>query len=87
MSCTNRWALQDLPPEFDKWNTVFKRFRDGVKADVFQNLFDAVSDQPDMEYVILDATIAGTGLPSGDCTKGSSSSALGGIWRSTSGGT
>ncbi|TFI48684.1 hypothetical protein E4O93_06490 [Diaphorobacter sp. DS2] len=26
-----------------KWNTVFKRFRDWVKADVFQRLFDAVS--------------------------------------------
>lgn len=48
---------RDLPPEFGKWNTIFKRFRDWVKADVFQKLFDAVSDQPDMEYVMVDATI------------------------------
>lgn len=48
---------RDLPPGFGKWNTVFKRFRDLVKADVFQKLFDAVSDQPDMEYVMVDATI------------------------------
>ena len=48
---------RDLPPEFGKWNTVFQRFRDWVKADGFQKLFDAVSDQPDMEYVMVDATI------------------------------
>lgn len=48
---------RDLAVEFGKWNTVFKRFRDWVKADVFQKLFDAVSMQPDMEYAMVDATI------------------------------
>ncbi|MBP7645418.1 MAG: transposase [Comamonas sp.] len=48
---------RDFPKEFGKWNTVFKRFRDWVKADVFQKLFDAVSMQPDMEYAMVDATI------------------------------
>src|SRR6266700_1199773 len=41
---------RDLPPLFGPWNTVFKRYRDWVKADVFKRLFDAASEQPDMEY-------------------------------------
>ena len=36
---------------------VFKRFRDGVKADIWQKRFDAASGQPDMEYAMADATI------------------------------
>jgi len=36
---------RDLPPTFGKWNTVFQR------------MFDAVSDEPDMEYAMVDATI------------------------------
>jgi transposase len=48
---------RDLGSSFGKWNPVFKRFRDGVKADVFERLFDAVSDDPDMEYAMVDATI------------------------------
>lgn len=48
---------RDLPPEFGKWNTVFKRFRDWAKAGVFQRLFEAVSDEPHLEYAMVDATI------------------------------
>ena len=48
---------RDLPPEFGTWNTVFKRFWDWVKADVFKRIFEAVSGEPDMEYAMIDATI------------------------------
>lgn len=48
---------RDLPEEFGKWNTVFKRFRDWARADIWQRLFDAVSNEPDMEYAMIDATI------------------------------
>jgi transposase len=48
---------RDLPPWFGKWNSVYVRFRDWVKADVFKRLFDAVSDDPDMEFAMVDATI------------------------------
>ena len=48
---------RDLPPAFGNWNSVFVRFRDWVRADVFKRLFDACSDEPDMEYAMVDATI------------------------------
>jgi len=48
---------RDLPGVFGKWNSVYVRFRDWVKADVFKKLFDAGADDPDMEYAMVDATI------------------------------
>jgi transposase len=48
---------RDLPEEFGKWNTVFRRYRDWVSADVFQRIFEALSDDPDMEYAMVDGTI------------------------------
>ncbi len=48
---------RDLPPSFGNCNSVLTRFRDGVKADLWPGLFDAVSDEPDMEYARVDPTI------------------------------
>src|SRR5690348_14464244 len=42
---------------FGHWNSVFTRFRDWAKADVWKRLFEAVFDDPDMEYAMVDATI------------------------------
>ncbi|AMB85585.1 transposase [Pseudomonas agarici] len=47
----------DLPDRFGNWNTAFRRFRDWREADVFRRIFDAISDEPDLEYVMVDATI------------------------------
>ena len=48
---------QDLPPEFGNWNSTFRRFRRWVQADVFKKRFDVLSDEPDMECAMIDATI------------------------------
>jgi transposase len=48
---------RDLPEMFGNWNTVFTRYRYWVKADVFKKIFDAVSDEPDLEYAMIDGTI------------------------------
>lgn len=48
---------RDLPAHFGNWSTAFRRFSDWRRADVFKRIFDALSDEPDMEYAMVDATI------------------------------
>ena len=61
---------RDLPEAFGNWNSVFQRFRRWVKAGVFDRIFEALSDEADFEYVIVDGTIVrvhqhGTGAKGG----------------------
>ena len=48
---------RDLPAAFGRRNSVFRRYRDWVRADVFARLLAACSDEPDMEHATVDATI------------------------------
>jgi len=48
---------RDLPPGFGEWNSVFRRFRRWAERGVFQRIFEAVSGDPDFEYVLIDGTI------------------------------
>jgi putative transposase len=48
---------RDLPEEFGSWNSVFKRFRRWAKRGVWEGLFNALLDNPDFEYLIIDSTI------------------------------
>jgi transposase len=48
---------RDLPEYFGKWSTVWKRFRRWALNGVFERVFKALSDEPDLEYALIDGTI------------------------------
>ena len=48
---------RDLPLFFGNWNSVFKRYRDLSEGYRFHPTVRGLSDEPDMEYAIVDATI------------------------------
>jgi len=48
---------RDLPCGFGEWNSVFRRFRRWAQSGVFDRIFEAVSGDPDFEYVLVDGTI------------------------------
>jgi transposase len=48
---------RDLPDCFGKWSSVWKRFRRWALRGVFENLFQALSGEPDFEYALIDGTI------------------------------
>jgi transposase len=45
---------RDLPEAFGGWNSVFSRW--SLKG-VWWRIFEAMSDDPDFEYLIVDSTI------------------------------
>ena len=48
---------RDLPEAFGEWNSVFRRFSRWSAKGVWLRMFEALADDPDFEYLIVDATI------------------------------
>ena len=48
---------RDLPEVFGEWNSIFRRFSRWSHKGVWRRIFEAMSDDPDFEYLIVDSTI------------------------------
>lgn len=59
---------RDLPERFGPWNSVFQRFNRWAKKGVWQTVFAALQD-PDLEWVMLDATIIRAHAHAAGCLK------------------
>jgi putative transposase len=48
---------RDLPETFGDWNSVFRHFSRWSIKSVRLRIFEAMSDDPDFEYLIVESTI------------------------------
>src|SRR3546814_15419662 len=61
---------RDLPEAFGEWNSVFRRFSRWSAKGVWWRIFEALSDDPDFEYLIVDSTIVRAHQPAAGAKKG-----------------
>ena len=50
-----RW--RDLPEKFGPYQTVKRRYYRWVESGVLDRIFEAVADDPDLEWLAIDATV------------------------------
>jgi transposase len=48
---------RELPERYGFWNSVFKRFNAWSKKGIWDKLFEFCAGDPDLEYLMIDATI------------------------------
>jgi transposase len=48
---------RDVPDEFGKWNTIFKRFARWSDKGIWGKLHEHFIEEPDMEWLLIDSTV------------------------------
>lgn len=48
---------RDLPARFGQWNSVFQRFNRWSKKGVWQRVSEALSEEADLEWLLIDSTV------------------------------
>lgn len=49
---------RDLPSCFGRWNSVYIRYNRWAISGVWSRVFEALKENPDLEYIMIDSTIA-----------------------------
>ena len=48
---------RDLPKRFGNWNTTYKRFRYWVITGEWKRIFEALKEDPDFEWIMIDSSV------------------------------
>jgi transposase len=48
---------RELPEKYGKWNSVFHRFNEWSKKEIWHKLHQHCIEDPDLEYIMIDSTI------------------------------
>ena len=61
---------RDLPERFGKWNSVFQRYNRWCKKGIWQQIFETLDIEPDLEHLLIDSTTVRAYQHAAACKKG-----------------
>lgn len=55
--CKNGGRWRSLPPVYGKWSSVHKRFKRWADKGIWHQIFQSLSKDADLEWIMIDSTI------------------------------